>query len=652
MCGLVGLLTFKAGTEEFYRDVITSMAGSVVHRGPDGSGEWVDADAGIALGHRRLAVVELSEHGAQPMVSHGGRYVVSYNGEIYNHLEIRQRLQAEGQRNFSGGSDTETLLAAIENWGVAETLKSLNGMFAFALWDKRERTLVLARDRLGIKPLLYGMIDGHFVFSSELRAFHQYPGFNGDIDRQALDELLRYTVIGAPRTIYKQINKLEPGAFICVSADELSRMGRVEAEYYWHLCEVVAQGFAQPFGGDGIELLDELERLLRSSIRGQMLSDVPLGCFLSGGIDSSAVVALMQAESTQPVKTFTIGFDEDAYDEARYARKVAAHIGTDHHELYLTLNDAQDIVPNLADLCDEPFGDSSILPTYLVSRLARETVTVSLSGDGGDELFGGYNRHISGSAIWRHSQKIPALMSGVLRASIHSLSPAKLNALAGGVSKLLPGVRLPRAPADKLYKIADILGFRNVDGYYDAILSRWPRADSLVVGVESTRCIRRMSGLNMDVADVMMLKDQYGYLPDDILAKVDHASMAVSLESRVPLLDHRLVEFAWQIPLSAKILNGQGKLPLRKILDKYVPPALLDRPKVGFGLPIHDWLRGGLRDWAESLLEPGRLRNQGYFDVDKVQRIWHDHLNGRHNHQHLIWNILSFQAWYKKKGEA
>jgi len=650
MCGIVGLLSLESCTNDFYHNVISAMASSMVHRGPDDSGRWVDASAGIALGHQRLAVVELSCHGAQPMLSHSGRYVISYNGEIYNHMEIRQRLQAHCHAKFVSGSDTETLLAAIDAWGVVETLKSLNGMFAFAVWDRKDKILSLVRDRMGIKPLFYGLLDGHLIFSSELRSFHQYPGFKGEIDRLALDELLRYSSIGAPRTIFKGIYKLEPGTFITFNSEELKRLSALKPSYYWHLKEIAAQGLSHPHNYDEIELVDELERLLRSSIRGQMISDVPLGGFLSGGIDSSTVVSLMQAESSRPVKTFTIGFNEDSYDEARYASRVAKHLGTDHHELCLTIKDAQDVIPSLADLCDEPFGDSSIIPTYLVSCLARKSVTVTLSGDGGDELFGGYNRYIAGSSIWRRSKKIPNILSKSLRHLIYSLSPVQLNTLARIASKILPDARLPRAPEDKLYKIADILGINNIDDFYDTLLSRWPHSESLVIGLDTLASSHWQAAAEMDVANIMMLKDQFGYLPNDILAKVDRASMAVSLESRVPFLDHRLVEFAWHIPLSSKIQNGIGKLPLRKVLDRYVPQELLDRPKVGFGLPIDDWLRGGLRDWAEALLDPLRIRDQGYMNADMVQRIWLEHINGRNNHQHLIWNILSFQAWYESRG--
>lgn len=649
MCGLIGLFSNTPNTADFYSGVIAGMSASMAHRGPDGSGKWVDEQDGVALGHRRLAVVDLSEHGAQPMVSHSGRFVLSYNGEIYNHNEIRAELESHGPHHFSGTSDTETLLASVEAWGVTETLKRLNGMFAFALWDRREKSLVLARDRLGIKPLFYGVVEGALVFSSELRAFHHYPGFNGHIDRNALDELIRYTAIGAPRTIYQQVRKLEPGGYISVTAAALVSQELPAVEHYWHLKDVAMRGCQSPLNCGESELVDELDGLLRSSIKAQMLSDVPIGSFLSGGIDSSTVVALMQSESIQPVKTFTIGFREDAYDEARYARQIARHLGTDHHELYLTIDDAQRLVPQLADICDEPFGDSSILPTFLVSKLARETVTVSLSGDGGDELFGGYNRYVAGGAMWRRTRKVPHALAAVLRSSIYCASPAVLNSIAGTLEKVVPGVRLPRAPADKLYKIADILGVKDADAFYDLILSRWSRQKSLVLGLDGAIDLKRISSDSMGLVNGMMLKDQAGYLPDDILAKVDRASMAVSLESRVPLLDHRLVEFAWRVPLSQKIKQGQGKLPLRKLLDRYIPRELLDRPKVGFGLPIHEWLQGGLRDWAESLLDPVRLRDEDFFDVDQVQSLWREQLSGRYNRQHLIWNILSFQAWNEKR---
>ncbi len=655
MCGFAGFLggaaLFGGGRAA---PVATAMADCIRHRGPDHGGIWVDPEAGVAFGHRRLAIVDLSAAGDQPMESAGGRYVTIYNGEIYNHLDLRRQLEAEGHGfDWRGHSDTETLLAAIETWGVRGALERSIGMFALALWDRRDRSLILARDRLGEKPLYYGWQgEGQgaaFLFGSELKAFRAHPAFEGEIDRDSLTLLMRYGYIPAPHSIYRGIAKLMPGCFATL------RRGRrePEVEAYWSAAEVAERGRREPLAASPEEAVDSLETLLRDAIGQQMIADVPLGAFLSGGVDSSTIVALMQAQSARPVKTFSIGFHEEEYNEAAHAKAVAEHLGTDHTELYVTPEEAMRVVPLLPDMYDEPFADSSQIPTYLVSQLARRSVTVSLSGDAGDELFGGYNRYKMTAAFWRRLSMAPRPLRGALAGALTSVSPRTWNRIASAVEPILPESLRMKVPGDKIHKGAGVLKSATAAELYRGLVSSWRDPEALVVGGREpatllTGAAPALAGLSE--IERMMALDMITYLPDDILAKVDRAAMSVSLETRVPLLDHRVVEYAWRLPIDYKIRGGQTKWALREVLYRHVPRALIERPKMGFGVPIGEWLRGPMRDWAEALLDRDRLEREGYLRPEPIRRMWQAHLEGNVNEQYKLWIVLMFQAWLENSG--
>ncbi|HEX8263168.1 MAG TPA: asparagine synthase (glutamine-hydrolyzing) [Allosphingosinicella sp.] len=650
MCGFAGFLggaaLFGSGRAA---QIATAMRECIRHRGPDHGGLWLDAEAAIAFAHRRLAIVDLSAAGDQPMHSVSGRYVTVYNGEIYNHLDLRRQLEEEGHRfEWRGHSDTETLLAAIDVWGVRGALQRSIGMFALALWDRRERLLILARDRLGEKPLYYGWQGegpgATFLFGSELKALRRHPAFAGDIDRDSLTLLMRYAYVPAPHSIYRGIRKLMPGCIATLRAG--TREPEIEA--YWSAAEVAVQGVRQPFEAGPEEAVESLERLLMDAIGQQMIADVPLGAFLSGGVDSSTVVALMQAQSARPVKTFSIGFHEAEYNEATHAKAVAEHLGTDHTELYVTPAEAMQVIPQLPEMYDEPFADSSQIPTYLVSRLARRNVTVSLSGDAGDELFAGYNRYAMTSAYWRRLSMLPRPLRGTLAGALTSVSPRAWNRLAGAVGPILPNSLRMRMPGDKIHKGAGVLKSADVAEVYHGLVSNWRDPEALVVGGREPPTL--LTGKAPDLAGLseierMMALDMITYLPDDILAKVDRAAMSVSLETRVPLLDHRVVEFAWRLPSEYKIRDGQTKWALREVLYRHVPRSLIERPKMGFGIPVGDWLRGPMRAWAEALLDPDRLAREGYFRPDAIRRMWQAHLQRDVNEQYRLWIVLMFQAW-------
>lgn len=641
MCGFTGVLTNGRFADA---PLLQRMGNAIAHRGPDDSGEWLDADAGIGLAHRRLSIVDLSPAGHQPMLSPGGRFVIAFNGEIYNHLDLRAALPSVAWR---GHSDTETLLAAFDAFGVEATLARAAGMFAFALWDRSDRSLVLARDRLGEKPLYYGWQGDAFLFGSELKALKIHPAFKRDINRGALTLLLRHNYVPAPHSIYQGIHKLPPGTWLRV------RAGRAAAPVpYWSIKEAAAAGQANPLQGSEGEMIDALEAQLRESIRLQMMADVPLGAFLSGGIDSSTVVALMQTQSARPVKTFTIGFEETGYNEAGYAKAVARHLGTEHTELYVTAAEAQAVIPQLPTLYDEPFSDSSQIPTFLVSRMARQHVTVSLSGDGGDELFGGYNRYFMASALWRKVRWAPHPLRQAAAAVLDAIPARMWDSLYSVASPALPQ-RLRTAQAgDKVHKLAQVIGARGPQDIYTRLISHWKHPADIVIGGTEPDTAAGDAALWQAVTAFehqMMLVDSASYLPDDILTKVDRAAMGVSLETRVPFLDHRLVELAWRLPLSMKIRNGQGKWALRQVLHRHVPQALTDRPKMGFGLPIDSWLRGPLREWAEALLNESRLKREGYFNPQPIRALWHEHLAGRNNWQYYLWDVLMFQAWLEQE---
>lgn len=639
MCGIAGLLDADA---RGLPDVVETMTETLRHRGPDDDGLWTDPQVGIGLGSRRLAVVDLTAEGHQPMVSASGRYVVAFNGEIYNHPDLREELQGMGHR-FRGRSDTEVLLGAVDYWGLRGALERSNGMFALALWDRRARRLSLARDRLGEKPLYYGRVGGGFAFASELKALWVHPGVRGEIDRDALALFLRYKYIPAPRSIYRGICKLPPASILTIGPEFRGEPAPVS---YWSAAEAAERGTAEPFRGSGPEAEEALHELLRDAVARRMIADVPLGAFLSGGVDSSTVVALMQTRSDRPVRTFTIGFRDPAYDESADARRVAEHLGTDHTELLVTPGEAMAVIPSLPEIYDEPFADSSQIPTYLVSRLAREHVTVSLSGDGGDEVFGGYNRYLWAESVWRRFGWMPAGVRRAVAGTLLSVSPRRWDSMAAGLGPLLPATARQRVPGEKVHKLARALRADGPEGLYGSLVSHWEDPASVVLGANGGGSTTRLDGAALPgLTRRMMYTDTVTYLPDDILVKLDRATMAVSLEGRVPYLDHRVVEFAWGLPLGMRARDGQGKWLLRRVLDRYVPRELVERPKMGFGLPVGSWVRGPLRDWAESMLDPTRLRREGYLNPGPVRAAWADHLSGRRNRQYELWDVLMFQAW-------
>jgi asparagine synthase (glutamine-hydrolysing) len=599
------------------------------------------------------------------MASPSGRYVIAFNGEIYNHLALRRELdeialvaqpsavlQDEREvKRWRGRSDTETLLAGFEAWGLEATLRRAVGMFAIALWDRAERTLTLARDRMGEKPLYYGWQGDTFLFGSELKALKVHPVFQGEINRDSLALMLRHNYIPTPHSIYRGIRKLPPATYLKLAIGDRER----EPVPYWSVCEAAERGQAQPFVGDASEAISELEGRLLESVGLQMIADVPLGAFLSGGIDSSTIVALMQKVSSRPVKTFTIGFAEQAYNEAQHAKAVALHLGTDHAELYVTPDEARAVIPRLPALYDEPFADSSQIPTFLVSQMARQHVTVSLSGDAGDELFGGYNRYSWAKSIWRVVGRVPAPLRKVAVGSLNVLSQKGLASLYGSASRLLPLRLRTVQPWDKLHKLAEILGVGSPEELYRSLVSHWKQPTDIVIGATEGRTVltdRTSWPAIPEFERRMMYLDAVSYLPDDILVKVDRAAMGVSLETRVPFLDHRIVEFAWRLPLSLNFRNGQGKWILRQLLHKYVPKKLFERPKMGFGVPIDSWLRGPLKKWAEDLLDPVRLAREGFFNSAPIQQKWKEHLSGQHNWQYYLWDVLMFQAWLEQQNSG
>ena len=621
------------------------MTDSLEPRGPDDSGIWRDSRLGVGLGHRRLAIIDLSAEGHQPMISASGRYVAAYNGEVYNFGSLREEIEAAlPDYPFRGTSDTEVLLAIVERYGLHEALQRTNGMFGFALWDREERELHLVRDRLGIKPLYYGRskagTDGPLLFGSTLRAIRAFPGFSSTVDRRALANLLRYNSIPAPNTIFEGVRKVPPASIATFRSPDVAP----EVTHYWSAIAAAEEGLANPFGGSAEDAVELLESQLRDAVGSRLVSDVPLGAFLSGGIDSSTVVALMQEISPRPIKTFSIGFDREEYNEAVHAAAVAKHLGTDHHEWYITAEDALAVIPRLAEFYEEPFADSSQIPTYLVSQLARREVTVALSGDGGDELFGGYNRHLWAPRVDRLTRLMPSPARRGISRLLGTVTPARANRLYGLAEGLLPAGLRMRVPAEKLQKLSAVLECQGREEIYTHLRSDWQDPAAIVQGVDEEP-IKRLPLSEASFSEAIMLADILSYLPDDILTKVDRASMAVSLEARVPLLDHRVVELAWRLPLDLKIRQGTTKWILRQVLYKHVPRRLIERPKMGFGVPIDEWLREELRPWAEELLDEDRLRREGYLDPTPIRRIWTEHLDRRANHQHKLWNVLAFQAF-------
>lgn len=646
MCGLIGFN--RSNTPSL--KVAESMCQQIKHRGPDNHGVWLEDDCPIVLGHVRLSILELSAAGNQPMKSECGRYVIALNGEIYNHLTLRVKLKEQGVHNtWRGHSDTETLLACFSAWGIDKTLQSTVGMFAIALWDKQEKTLTLARDRMGEKPLYWGWSNDLLVFASELKAIKAHPEFKAEINRDALTLLLRHCYIPAPYSIYKGINKLLPGHILHIPLQgNLSESKASISKPYWSLNKVVEEGIANPFVGNSTEAVYALEKQLKDSVADQMLSDVPLGAFLSGGIDSSTVVALMQSQSSQHINTFTLGFDEPGYNEAIHAKAVAKHLGTKHTELYIKADDALSVIPKLPSIYCEPFADSSQIPTFLVSQLAKQHVTVALSGDAGDELFGGYNRYIAAQKVWGPIQKTPKFVRQIAAASLRSISPNNWDRLFEFAKPVLPKKLQLSIPGEKARKLSEVLTLSSSEEFYRQLTSHWSDPASVVInGIEPLTLLTDPTAWPKTdrFEHSMMAMDAQTYMSDDILVKVDRAAMANSLETRTPLLDHRVVELAWKMPIDYKIRNGQGKWLLRQVLYKYVPKELIERPKTGFGIPLANWLRGPLKDWAESLLDEKRLQQEGYFHSEPIRTMWLEHLSGKKNWQYHLWNVLMFQAW-------
>lgn len=649
MCGIAGVLdTRRALSAQELADLAGRMATTLRHRGPDDEGRWADPAGGIGLGHRRLAVVDLSAHGHQPMHSTDGRWVACYNGEIYNFPALRKRLEAEGSA-FQGGSDTEVLLAAIQQWGLGAALDACEGMFALALWDRRERELHLVRDRFGEKPLYHGWVGGLFAFGSELKAFHALPGFVGAVDRASVGAFLRFSYVPAPLTIYRGVEKLLPGHRLTIGPG--TRPGATPSSTcYWSASDEIQRLRLDPFPGGDQAVVDEVETTLRRAVGQRMLADVPVGAFLSGGVDSSLIVAFMQQHSRQPVRTFTIGLADQAFDESSEASAVARHLGTDHTPLLVSERDAAGVIPMLADIWDEPFSDISQIPTFLVSRLARTAVTVALSGDGGDELFAGYNRHAWLERLWRRGRRLPQPLRQLLGRSLRSLPPSVVNASAG-ISGHLPMKWQFRIPATKVEKVGRVLGAGDPDDAYLALASHWQEPSRLVIGLDGDPGwgVGRGPALP-DMTEEILRLDLLGYLPDDILTKVDRAAMATSLETRVPFLDREVFELAWRLPMTARLNGSTTKWALRQVLYRHVPRQLIDRPKMGFDVPIGKWLRGDLRPWAEDLLNEDRLHAQGVLRAGPIREAWQQHLSGRRDLSYELWDVLVLQAWMDRWG--
>ena len=635
MCGIAGYL----GEVKHPIDCLTKMADAISHRGPDNMGVWSDHNPSIGFAHSRLSILDLSSAGNQPMHSLSGNYVIIFNGEIYNHKSIRSELESINRRNWLGHSDTETLLAAIEEWGLKKTLVKAKGMFAIALWDKSSNKLSLACDRIGEKPLYYGWVNNQFVFSSELKSIKVFPEFNNRIDTNSLALFLRFNSIPAPYSIYKDIFKLEPGQIVEIN----SQSSKLEKYKFWSLEEVYKNGSENKFRGSSVQAINQLENILSEAVSSQMQSDVPLGAFLSGGIDSSTIVALMQSYSSSQVNTFTIGFNSKEFDESKHAEMVANHLGTNHFNKFVTEKDALDVIPNLPDIYDEPFADSSQIPTYLVSKFAKEKVTVALSGDAGDELFGGYNRYIFSQKIFKNISKTPNSIKKLMSKIMFSLSEENWNLILG---------RLMRNRysniGHKIHKTANIVSSKSIRDLHFKLISQiqnpsdWLKDSNEYESVFNDNEDRFKE---LDSVEIMMAYDLISYLPTDILTKVDRAAMSVSLETRVPFLDPDVIEFSASLPMEFKIRNGVTKWLLREVLYKHVPKDLIERPKMGFAVPLAEWLRGPLKDWAESLLDEKRLHQEGFFNVEFVRDKWSEHISGRRNWSHQLWNVLMFQAW-------
>lgn len=653
MCGIAGLFA-PTDPARASRAAVKAMCDAIANRGPDGDGYWTDSEAGVALGHRRLAIIDLSENGFQPMACSSGRWMLDFNGEIFNYLDLRKALEAEANApNWRGHSDSEVLIEAIDRWGIEETLSRMEGQFAFAAWDRQARRLYLARDRFGEKPMYYGWTGKALAFGSELKALRTQPGFPTEIDQEALAGFTRYGFVPHPRSIWRGVAKLPPACWVSFGADDpVGAMPKPTP--YWDAGQAALEAAGDPWTGTEDEAVEALDVLLRDTVKSRMISDVPLGALLSGGVDSSIIVAMMKSLGGS-VKTFTIGNTEAGFNEADHAKAVARHLGADHTELYATPQDALDVVPLLPRLYDEPFADASQIPTYLVSKLARQSVTVALSGDAGDEIFGGYNRYFHGAAVWKRAGALPHGLRSAGAAALQAVSPDGWNRMAGAFSAVMPAELSGGRAGEKIHKLAGVLGAADQDAYHQGLLSLWDDPASVVKsgarGLALPGDHPSPAGLTTFAERAMLMDTRY-YLADDILTKVDRASMGVSLEGRAPFLDREVYRLAWRLPLSMKISGGRGKHVLRRVLDRYVPSSLIDRPKQGFAIPIGRWLRGELKDWASDLLSEKRLREDGLFSPAVVRKVWDEHQAGRRNHDTKLWTILMAQAWRDEQKAA
>ncbi|MYM82950.1 asparagine synthase (glutamine-hydrolyzing) [Duganella sp. FT50W] len=647
MCGLTGYWpAIQKHPDDAALAIADAMANAIRHRGPDDQGSWI-SPAGLCLAHRRLAIMDLSAAGHQPMCSHEGRYTIVYNGEIYNYQQLRDELAGDQRIDWRGHSDTEVLLQAIARWGVVPTLSRLNGMFALAIWDAGEQALYLARDRFGEKPLYYGYAGDTFVFGSELKALYAHPDWQGELDDDAVSDFLRLCYIPAPRSIFRNVRKLMPGSLLRLSRAEVTAGSWPAPACYWSAAAVAQAGLATPARGSEADLINETERQLQAAVGARMMADVPLGAFLSGGIDSSLVVAMMRSQSARPIQTFSIGFYDHQYNEAPSAAAIARHLGTEHTELYVNDREALDVVPLLPAMYDEPFADSSQIPTYLVSKMARRHVTVALSGDGGDELFGGYNRHTWAPRVWDMTHRCPHALREKVAKLLRSRTSAQIDTVFAGAQRFLPQRWHIRIPGDKLHKLAGIMGAADPQTLYADLVSatRQPAhyLQSGATGTPNSTLFPPQAGMSM--AQWIMLCDTQNYMPNDILAKVDRASMAVSLEARVPFLDANLYAWAWRLPMETKIRNGDGKWILKQLLHRHVPREIVDRPKAGFGIPIDQLLRGPLRSWVEESLTMARLTKHGVLRPCAVQDLVAEHMRGHANNAFLLWNVLMLTSW-------
>ena len=638
MCGFAGLLSLKKNVQQEH---LLLMKEAISHRGPDSNGIWIHEQNIVGFCHNRLSIIDITNGGAQPMKSHNDRYIISYNGEIYNHLDLRlELLKIDENIKFKSNSDTETLLVCFEVWGIEKSISKTVGMFAFSVWDLVEDTLYLVRDRMGEKPLYYGWQDDYFFFGSELKSLKCHPNFKSIIDNNALGMFFRYSYVPAPYSIYKGIKKLIPGTILKVNSS-----GESDTIVYWDMDNVISNGIQKQFNGNDNDAISELDIRLNQTILSQQISDVPIGTFLSGGIDSTLISAIMQSQSNRSINTFTIGFADKKYNEANFSLEISKYLNTNHHELYLSGNDIVSAVPKITKIYDEPFADSSQLPSYFVCELAKQNVTVTLSGDGGDEIFGGYNRYIQAVKF----SNLPSITKKLMVKILNQFSPLQIDVIYDLLKPLLPNSIRSSNPGNHYSKILKLLSQETNWDIYQCLVSICRSPNKLMKksfeedGLNNyTKYIFNNS---RGFESQMMQSDALTYLSDDILCKVDRASMSVSLESRVPFLDHRIVEFSTTLPLNMKIRNGKGKWILRKLLEKYVPNQLLDRPKMGFGLPLDIWLRSSLKEYADTMLCQKKLIEDEFLDQKKITKIWEEHLSGKKNHQHVLWNVIMYQSW-------